>query len=133
MKKVLIIEDSPTQGQVLRNDFEKRNFEVTLATTGFEAHRALKEQRPDLIILDYLLPDTNGIELCRYFKQDSLNRSVPIIMYSAENKLTHMVTAYEAGADYYVVKDEEGEKALILLADSVLMRFQARFRLSKSA
>lgn len=133
MKKVLIIEDSPSQAQILRADFENRNFEVRLASTGFEAHRNLREQRPDLIILDYLLPDTNGIELCKYFKQDSLNATIPIIMYSAENKLNHMVSAYEAGADYYVVKDEEGEKALGLLADSVLTRVRNRFGLSKSA
>ena len=122
MRKVLIIEDSITQGQSLRFDFEAQNYVVTLATTGFEAHRFLKESTPELIILDYLLPDTDGILLCKRLKQDVLLRTIPIIMFSSQNKLKYMVQAYEAGADYYVVKDTEGSKVLSLLSDSLFTR-----------
>ena len=132
MRKVLIIEDSPSQGQRLREDFEAQNYSVILATTGFEAYRALKESSPHLIILDYLLPDTNGIILCKRFKQDSLLRMIPIIMFSSENKLQYMVKAYEAGADYYVVKDQDGSKVLRLLADSLFTR-RSRTVTSQSA
>jgi two-component system, OmpR family, phosphate regulon response regulator PhoB len=122
MKKVLIVEDSLLQGQVLRTDFENRNFEVMLATNGNESHRALDEKQPDLIILDYVLPDTDGIELCKRIKQNITTRAIPVIMFSSENRINNMVKAYEAGADYYVVKDEDGSKNLALLADSVLTR-----------
>jgi two-component system, OmpR family, phosphate regulon response regulator PhoB len=122
MKKVLIVEDSLVQGQVLRTDFENRNFEVMLATNGNESHRALNEKQPDLIILDYVLPDTDGIELCKRIKQNISTRAIPVIMFSSEDRINNMVKAYEAGADYYVVKDEEGSKNLALLADSVLTR-----------
>jgi two-component system, OmpR family, phosphate regulon response regulator PhoB len=122
MKKVLIVEDSLLQGQVLRHDFENRNFEVVLATNGNESNRALNEKQPDLIILDYVLPDTDGIELCKRIKQNITTRAIPVIMFSSENRINNMVKAYEAGADYYVVKDEDGSKNLALLADSVLTR-----------
>ncbi len=122
MRKVLVIEDSISQGQRLLRDFEEQNYDVMLATTGFEAHRAIKDAPPELIILDYLLPDTDGIALCKRLKQDALYRSIPVIMFSSQNKLNYMVQAYEAGADYYVVKDEEGGKTLRLLADSLFTR-----------
>ena len=122
MRKVLIIEDSVTQGQSLRLDFEAQNYTVTLASTGFEAYRALKDRLPELIILDYSLPDTDGIMLCKRLKQDNLLRTIPIIMFSSHNKLQNMVQAYEAGADYYVVKDVEGSKVLRLLSDSLFTR-----------
>ncbi len=122
MKKILIVEDSASQGQLLRRDFEEQNYEVFLTTTGFEAYRTLKDETPDLIILDYSLPDTNGIELCKHLKQDNRFRLIPTIMFSAENKLHHMMRAYEAGADYYVVKDDEGNRVLCLLAESLFRR-----------
>ena len=122
MRKVLIIEDSVTQGQSLRLDFEAQNYTVTLASTGFEAYRALKDRLPELIILDYSLPDTDGIMLCKRLKRDNLLRTIPIIMFSSHNKLQNMVQAYEAGADYYVVKDVEGSKVLRLLSDSLFTR-----------
>lgn len=133
MKKVLIIEDSISQGLILRQDFENQNYEAVVATTGFEAHRAVKEATPDLIILDYLLPDTDGIELCKRFKQDHSLKTTPVIMFSSENKLQYMVQAYEAGADYYVLKDEEGNKVLRVLADSLFTRRNRRGPMTLSA
>ena len=120
MKNVLIVEDSPIQAHYIRQELEELNLSVVTASTSFEAYRALKEATPDLIILDFLLPDANGIELCQRFKQDRFLRDTPVIMFSSENKLHQMVQAYEAGADYYVVKDEEGNKVIRVLADTLL-------------
>jgi DNA-binding response OmpR family regulator len=122
MKKVLVVEDSIVQGQVLRQSFEDQNYEVTIANNGTEAHGAIKSDTPDLIILDYILPDTDGISLCKSFKQNEILNSTPIIMFTSQTQLQYMVEAYEAGADYYVVKNEESNKVLRVLADSIFTR-----------
>ncbi len=121
MKKVLVVEDSIVQGQFIREGLEEQNYEVVLANNGKEAYGAIKQTTPDLIILDYLLPDTNGIDLCKSFKRDNSLHATPIIMFSSESKVQYMVAAYEAGADYYIVKNAEGSKVLRMLADSIFM------------
>lgn len=126
MNKVLVIEDNLSQGLKLKVGLEEQNFLVEIATTAFEAFRFLKENIPNLIILDAMLPDSDGIDVCKGLKKDYQTRNVPIIMFSNENKLHNMVKAYEAGADYYIVKDEESNKALVMLADSLLYRKMRR-------
>jgi DNA-binding response OmpR family regulator len=126
MNKVLVIEDNLSQGLKLKVGLEEQNFLVEIATTAFEAFHFLNENTPNLIILDSVLPDSDGIEVCKVLKKDYQTRNVPIIMFSHENKLHYMVKAYEAGADYYIVKDEESNKALVVLADSLLYRKMRR-------
>ncbi|MDB5079194.1 MAG: phoB [Chloroflexi bacterium] len=130
MNKVLVIEDSVAQGLDMKMGLEEQNFQVVVATTVFEAFHALKETTPDLIILDTVLPGVDGIELCRTLKKDYQTRNVPIIMFSNDNKLHNMIKAYEAGTDYFIVKDEESSKALLILADSLRYRKQRRLSLS---
>ncbi len=132
MKRVLIVEDSITQAYILRQTLEEQNYLVDTAHSGLEAYRALKHSTPDLIILDYLLPDTNGIKLCQTFKQDTALNGTSVIMFSSENKLEYMVKAYEAGADYYIVKDREGNRVLRILTHSIFTR-QNRRPMLKSA
>lgn len=122
MNKVLVIENNIGQGLKLKVGLEEQNFQVTVATSRFEAGSQLKETTPDLIILDAFLPDCDGIELCKNFKSDFQTRAVPIIMFSHDNKLHNMVRAYEAGVDYFIVKEEDSNKALLMLADTLLYR-----------
>lgn len=122
MNKVLVIDDNLSQGLKLKVGLEEQNFQVTVATTSFEGFLALKEGAPDLIILDAVLPDCDGIDMCKILKKDYQTRNIPVIMFSNDNKLHNMVKAYEAGADYFIVRDEESNKALLVLADSLLYR-----------
>ncbi len=126
MNKVLVIEDNLSQGLKLRTGLEEQNFQVVMVTSSFEAHQELTKSTPDLIILDAVLPDSDGIEMCKILKKDYQTRNIPVIMFSTENKLHNMVKAYEAGADYFIVKDEESNKALLMLADSLLYRKMRR-------
>jgi PleD family two-component response regulator len=130
MNKVLVIEDSANQGLELKSGLEEQNFNVAVATTSFEAFHALKESTPDLIILGAVLPDFDSIELCKTLKKDYQTRNIPIIMFSNDNKLQNMVKAYEAGTDYFIVRDEESSKALLMLADSLRYRKARRLTLS---
>ena len=122
MNKVLVIEDNIGQGLKLKAGLEEQNFQVTVATSSFEAISRLRETKPALIILDAGIPDSDGVELCKTLKSDYQTRAIPIIMYSNENKLQNMVRAYEAGVDYFIVKEEDSNKALLMLTDSLLYR-----------
>lgn len=121
-KQVLIVEDSHTQSAILRNYFESLSYEVSVAYSGAEALPAAQRLNPDIIILDYQLPDIDGAELCKKLKQELYLRIIPVIIYSAENKLRNMVESYEAGANYYVVKDKESMQVLQILIETIFSR-----------
>ncbi len=125
-KKILIIEDSATQALKTKFILEGKGFEVDIATSGEDGIVRANKTRPDLIVLDVYLPNLSGFEVCKALKNNLDLRSVPIIMFSTENKLKNMVTAYEMGADYYVVKGDEGERVLTLLIDTVFTRIARR-------
>ena len=125
-KKVLIIEDSPTQTARLRISLEAKGYGVVVATDGESGLALVARLRPDLIVLDVYLPGMSGFDICKTLKATLDSRNIPVIMFSTENKLKNMVTAYETGADYYVVKSDEGERVLMLLIDTVFTRMSRR-------
>lgn len=125
-KKVLIVEDSPTQAVKTRLVLEGKGYKVFVAADGNEGIEKAAELQPDLIVLDVYLPRLSGFEVCKLLKSNLNLRGIPIIMFSNENKLKNMVTAYEMGADYYVVKGEEGERVLTLLIETVFTRMSRR-------
>ncbi len=125
-KKVLLVEDSPTQAMKTRLMLESKNYEVFVASDGEEGLAGAADIKPDLIVLDVYLPHLSGFEVCKELKADLQLRGIPVIMFSNENKLKNMVKAYEMGADYYVVKGEEGERVLTLLIETVFTRISRR-------
>ncbi len=125
-KKILIVEDSPTQAIKTKFILEGKGYEVSIASTGLEGVTKAVEHHPDLIVLDVYLPDLTGFEVCKRIKSNLQLVSIPVIMFSNENKLKNMVTSYEMGADYYVVKGDEGERVLTLLIETVFTRISRR-------
>jgi PleD family two-component response regulator len=125
-KRVLIVEDSPTQAMKTKIILESKGYEVELAAEGHEGMSKAAEMKPDLIVLDVYLPTISGFEVCKLLKSTISLRAIPVIMFSNENKLKNMVTAYEMGADYYVVKGDEGERVLTLLIETVFTRMSRR-------
>jgi two-component system, sensor histidine kinase and response regulator len=125
-KKLLLVEDSPTQAEKTKLVLESKNYEVFLAANAQEGLDRAVDLRPDLIVLDVYLPDMSGFDVCKKLKADVQLRAIPVIMFSNENKLKNMVTAYETGADYYVVKGDEGERVLTLLIETVFTRIYRR-------
>src|SRR3569623_252062 len=109
MKKVLVVEDSPTQAAKIQLELEHKGFSVEVARDGTSALSSVANRQPDVIILDYLLPDITGIEVCRTLKRNPIYRTIPVVVFSIENRLRDMTLAYSAGADSYVVKGREGE------------------------
>ena len=101
---VLVVEDEPAQREVLAYNLEAEGFRVAMAGNGEEALLLVSEDRPDIIVLDWMLPNVSGIEVCRQLKTRTETRSVPIIMLSARSEEVDRVRGLETGADDYVVK-----------------------------
>ncbi len=101
---VLLVEDEPAQREVLSYNLEADGFRVTTAENGEEALLLVEEGAPDLIVLDWMLPNVSGIEVCRQLKTRADTRGVPILMLSARSEEVDRVRGLETGADDYVVK-----------------------------
>jgi two-component system phosphate regulon response regulator PhoB len=102
--QVLLVEDEPAQREVLAYNLESEGFAVRRAENGEEALLMVAEARPDLIILDWMMPLMSGIEVCRQLKTRDETREIPIIMLSARSEEVDAVRGLETGADDYVVK-----------------------------
>ncbi|KGJ07469.1 phosphate regulon transcriptional regulator PhoB [Paracoccus sphaerophysae] len=101
---VLLVEDESAQREVLTYNLEAEGFRVAAAETGDEAMLLVAEENPDLMVLDWMLPNVSGIEICRRVKADPETRHIPIIMLSARSDEGDRVRGLETGADDYVVK-----------------------------
>lgn len=101
MTKILVVDDEKVILEVLEAYFEKEGWEVLFASNGIDALKKVKEQSPDLIILDLMLPDISGEEICRLVRKDS---NVPIIMLTAKSAEDDLINGIVIGADDYVTK-----------------------------
>lgn len=101
---ILIVEDETDLGIMLRYNLEAEGFRALVATSGDEAALLLRETRPDLILLDWMLPGLSGIELCRRWRAREETAAIPIIMLTARGEEEERVRGLETGADDYVVK-----------------------------
>ena len=101
---ILVVEDEAAQREVLRYNLEAEGFRVVMAENGDEALMMVREEEPDLIILDWMLPNVSGIEICRRVKSNPETRAIPIIMLSARSEEADRVRGLETGADDYVIK-----------------------------
>lgn len=102
--QVLLVEDEPAQREVLAYNLEAEGYIVRRAENGEEAMLLVAEQKPDLMILDWMMPLMSGIEVCRQIKTRSETRDIPVIMLSARSEEVDAVRGLETGADDYVIK-----------------------------
>ncbi len=102
--KVLIVEDEAPLAELLRYNLEAEGFEVSHAGTGEEAELVVSEDRPDLIVLDWMLPSVSGVELCRRIRARPETRAIPILMLTARGEESDRIRGLSTGADDYVVK-----------------------------
>jgi two-component system phosphate regulon response regulator PhoB len=103
-KRILIVEDEPAIRDMVAFALKKAEYEPIHAGNALEAQAAIAERIPDLILLDWMLPGTSGLELARRWRKDSLTREIPIIMLTARGEEDDRVGGLEAGVDDYVVK-----------------------------
>ena len=101
---VLVVEDEPAQREVLKYNLESEGYTVSFAVNGEEALLMISEELPDVIVLDWMLPNVSGIEVCRQVKTRSETREIPVIMLSARSEEGDKVRGLETGSDDYVTK-----------------------------
>lgn len=99
--KILVVEDDPDLLETLKYNLKKESYSVVTAVDGEQALEAARKEKPDLIILDVMLPKLNGFEVCRILRKDM---TVPILMLTAKASETDRVVGLEIGADDYVTK-----------------------------
>ena len=104
VKKILVVDDSKTELYHLSDVLGKNGYTVRTAENGDEAMRRLAEDKPDLILMDVVMPGQNGFQLTRAITRDPLYADVPIIMCTSKNQETDRVWGLRQGAKDYVVK-----------------------------
>ena len=102
--KVLVVEDEATIQELLQFNLERVNYKVKVTDSGEEAIKQASKSNPDLILLDIMLPGTDGLEVCKTLKASSKTKNIPIIMLTALCEEADIVAGLELGADDYVTK-----------------------------
>src|SRR5688572_3104219 len=121
--RVLIVEDEPDIRDLVAFHLAREGYAVTTASTGTEALRQVAAARPDLLLLDLMLPEIDGLEVCRRLRRDPAAATLPIIMLTAKGDEVDRIVGLEVGADDYVVKPFS-PKELVARVRAVLRRAQ---------
>jgi two-component system, OmpR family, phosphate regulon response regulator PhoB len=121
---VLVVEDEAALATMLRYNLEKQGFRVEEAVNGEEALTRIAETRPDLVLLDWMLPVMSGIEVCRQLRRRPATRTLPVIMVTARTEEHDTVRGLDVGADDYIAKP--------FSMDALLARMRALLRRSNT-
>ncbi len=116
IRKILVVDDSKTELHHLRELLGKRGFSVRTAENGEEALRRLAEDKPDLILMDVVMPGTNGFQLTRTITRDPRWSDVPVIMCTSKNQETDRVWGMRQGARDYLVKPVMADELVAKIA-----------------
>lgn len=104
MAKILIVDDEPAIRFLISATLEDEGYELFEAADGLEASELIQENRPDLVILDVMMPGLTGYELCSRIKQDPVTQKIKVIMLTAKAQEQDKLQSRQAGADYYLRK-----------------------------
>lgn len=121
MERVLIVDDDPDIQRLVSYNLSQAGFQVATASNGRTALESIQKNPPDLIILDIMMPDIDGMEVCRTLRQRENSRRIPIIMLTARGDEIDRVVGFELGADDYVMKPFS-PRELVLRVKSIFRR-----------
>ena len=122
--KILIVEDERDIAELLRYNLQKAGFETDYVRNGADALHRSVEKPPDLIILDLMLPEVDGMIVCRLLKNDPRTKNIPVVMVTAKTEEKDRVAGLELGADDYITKPFSPREVVLRVA-AVLRRLQA--------
>jgi DNA-binding response OmpR family regulator len=111
-KKILIVEDDPSFSRAINHIVEKEGYDVSTASNGMTGLRMATEDKPDLLILDVMLPGLDGFEICSRLRNETQTAKLPIIMLSAKGQESDKTTGLKVGADEYLTKPVDREVLL---------------------
>jgi two-component system phosphate regulon response regulator PhoB len=120
--RILVAEDEPDMMTLVSSSLKNAGFDVFSAEDGAEALAKSRETPPSLLILDLMLPEMSGLEVCKALKKDTVTASIPIVMLTARAEEVDRIVGFELGADDYVTKPFS-PRELVLRVQSVLRRY----------
>jgi two-component system phosphate regulon response regulator PhoB len=126
MARILVIEDEKDIQDVLDYNLRQAGHKVNLASTGQEGLRLAREKKPDLVLLDLMLPDMAGTDVCKSLKLDATLRDTQVVILTAKGEEIDRVVGFELGADDYVVKPFS-VRELVLRIQAILRRSAGEF------
>jgi two-component system phosphate regulon response regulator PhoB len=103
-KRILVVEDDRDINELIRYNLEKEGFEVLSLYDGLQAVEMVKSRKPDLVLLDLMLPECDGLDICRELKSEADLKGIPVIMITAKGTESDVVIGLSMGADDYIVK-----------------------------
>ncbi|MDQ6975596.1 MAG: response regulator [Mariprofundaceae bacterium] len=112
VRKVLVVDDSPTDRASLEAILNKAGYIVSTADSGVTALEKVKADTPDVIFLDIIMPDMDGYRTCRTLKKDAASKDIPIIFVTSKKEKADKMWAMRQGGDGYIVKPAEEEAVL---------------------
>lgn len=112
MTKILVVDDVQSEAQLMKSYLEKGGYEVQTVFSGAEALEALKEQSPDVIVTDLVMPEMSGLELCRKLKKNPETTQIPIIACTTKDRQVDQKWAQKQGVASYLVKPCTQEQML---------------------
>ncbi len=118
---IFIVEDEKPIITLLQYNLEKEGYKVNFSETGEEGIQSIKKNVPDLVILDWMLPDFSGIEVCKQIKKINKLKNIPVLMLTAKSEEEDKVRGFESGVDDYVTKPFS-YKEILLRVKSLLKR-----------
>ncbi len=124
-KRILIIEDDSAIVELIQFNLERESYEITSASTGADGLTAIRQRKPDLVILDLMLPEIGGLEVCREIRSEPALAALPIIMVTARGEESDRIAGLELGADDYITKPFS-PRELVARVGAVLRRAARR-------
>jgi DNA-binding response OmpR family regulator len=124
-KRILVVDDEIESVKLIGLMLQRRGYEIAAARSGVQALDKARTESPDLIILDVMMPDMDGYEVCRRLRADPVTASMPIIMFTAKTMVDDKVAGFQAGADDYLTKPVHPEE-LASRIEAVLLRTSQR-------
>lgn len=123
-KTILVVDDEPAIRDMISTALDVAGYDCLQAENAIQAHGMIIDDQPDLVLLDWMMPETSGIELMRRLQRDELTKNVPVIMLTAKAAEDNMVQGLESGADDYITKPFS-PRALVARINAVLRRADA--------
>jgi len=122
-RRILVVDDEPDTVELIEYNLRNAGFEVLIAYNGQEALQRARREQPDLIVLDLMLPEIDGLDVCKALRRDPMTADIPILMCTARASETDRIVGLEIGADDYVTKPFS-PRELVLRIKNLLKRIQ---------
>ncbi|MEE2660388.1 MAG: response regulator, partial [Planctomycetota bacterium] len=120
-QKILVVEDEPEIAELIRMHMDRNGFQTTVVHSGKAGIDEIARSMPDCVLLDLMLPDLDGLEVCRRLRRHEETEKLPVIMVTAKGEESDVVTGIELGADDYITKPFS-PRVLVARVKSVLRR-----------